>query len=138
MEKYSSGRRGLPAKEVDRVFPVREFKSLLLRQTTDESRWFFFALSSKKVRFYRYFWDFAILWVLKARESFFYFYTPFIPPLCRQGVVKLSSEFLTTCFVHEIFTMMFFTYWENKKRAAQEREKSLRAAKILLNVQAFS
>ena len=32
MEKYSRGRRGAPAKGVGRVFPAREFKSLLLRQ----------------------------------------------------------------------------------------------------------
>ena len=32
MEKYSSGRRGVPAKDVGRVYPAREFKSLLLRQ----------------------------------------------------------------------------------------------------------
>ena len=31
-EKYSSGRRGAPAKGVGRVFPARESKSLLLRQ----------------------------------------------------------------------------------------------------------
>ena len=32
MEKYSRGRRGVPAKDVGRVYPAREFKSLLLRQ----------------------------------------------------------------------------------------------------------
>ena len=32
MEKYSRGRRGAPAKGVDGIYPVREFKSLLLRQ----------------------------------------------------------------------------------------------------------
>ena len=31
-EKYSSGRRGAPAKGVGRELPAREFKSLLLRQ----------------------------------------------------------------------------------------------------------
>ena len=31
-EKYSRGRRGVPAKDVGRDFPAREFKSLLLRQ----------------------------------------------------------------------------------------------------------
>ena len=31
MEKYSSGRRGVPAKDVGRAYPAREFKSLLLR-----------------------------------------------------------------------------------------------------------
>ena len=32
MEKYSRGRRGAPAKGVGRIYPAREFKSLLLRQ----------------------------------------------------------------------------------------------------------
>ncbi len=32
LEKYSSGPRGAPAKGVGRLKPVREFKSLLLRQ----------------------------------------------------------------------------------------------------------
>ena len=32
MQKYSSGRRGVPAKDVGRAYPAREFKSLLLRQ----------------------------------------------------------------------------------------------------------
>ena len=31
-QKYSSGRRGAPAKGVGRILPAREFKSLLLRQ----------------------------------------------------------------------------------------------------------
>ncbi len=31
-EKYSRGRRGAPAKGVGRIYPAREFKSLLLRQ----------------------------------------------------------------------------------------------------------
>ena len=33
-EKYSRGRRGAPAKGVGRIYPAREFKSLLLRQKT--------------------------------------------------------------------------------------------------------
>ena len=32
LEKYSRGRRGAPAKGVGRIYPAREFKSLLLRQ----------------------------------------------------------------------------------------------------------
>ena len=37
MEKYSRGRRGAPAKGVGRVYPAREFKSLLLRMKRQSS-----------------------------------------------------------------------------------------------------
>ena len=39
MEKYSSGRRGVPAKDVGRAFPARGFKSLLLRQNKKHPVW---------------------------------------------------------------------------------------------------
>ena len=43
LEKYSRGRRGAPAKGVDRIYPVREFKSLLLRHESPcKSRTFSF------------------------------------------------------------------------------------------------
>ena len=38
MEKYSRGRRGAPAKGVGRIYPAREFKSLLLRQNKRASQ----------------------------------------------------------------------------------------------------
>ena len=37
-EKYSRGRRGAPAKGVGRVFPAREFKSLLLRHSSPQQQ----------------------------------------------------------------------------------------------------
>ena len=43
MEKYSRGRRGAPAKGVGRIYPAREFKSLLLRHESPcKSRTFSF------------------------------------------------------------------------------------------------
>ena len=40
MEKYSRGWRGAPAKGVDRLFPVRGFKSLFLRFFKKDKRYF--------------------------------------------------------------------------------------------------
>ena len=51
MEKYSRGRRGAPAKGVDGIYPVREFKSLLLRQKQrDVTKWHPFVFAEKATR----------------------------------------------------------------------------------------
>ncbi len=52
LEKYSRGRRGAPAKGVGRIYPAREFKSLLLRQEKPLKRKHFKGFSLSKITSY--------------------------------------------------------------------------------------
>ena len=113
MEKYSRGWRGAPAKGVDRLFPVRGFKSLFLRFFKKDKRYFedeadfwFYCLDREKafghavnlLQWIRNFFEVKIqiiryvLWApfeRQIRRVFFYF-TAQLLRLC--GAVGVHSD----------------------------------------------